>query len=228
MFNQIILEIYKKILRKIQIGIPSLQLRWSCRLFSGKVRIDSASRSKISIGKHAAIKGVISCSDGGISLGSNFALAVDSEIGAANGGVIVVGERVSIGTRCIISTTGEELKIGKGTSFFSDCVVSGAVSIGEGCLFARNVTIITSTHQIYGDGTIRENDAAFRASGQRNVQPVDIGDDCWLGMNTVVLMGVKLGKGTVVGANAVVTKSFPDYAIIGGVPAKVIGSRLCQ
>ena len=60
------------------------------------------------------------------------------------------------------------------------------------------------------------------------MDPILISEDCWLGANSVVLPGVSLGKGTVVGANTVVTKSFPDYAILGGVPAQIIGSRLSK
>ena len=54
---------------------------------------------------------------------------------------------------------------------------------------------------------------------------VVVGDDCWLGSNAVILPGATLSKGTVVGANAVVTKDFPQYSIIAGMPAKVIGKR---
>jgi len=54
---------------------------------------------------------------------------------------------------------------------------------------------------------------------------VSIGDDCWLGANVVVLLGVSISKGAVVGANAVVTKDFPEYSVSTGVPAKVTGSR---
>lgn len=52
-----------------------------------------------------------------------------------------------------------------------------------------------------------------------------IGNDVWLGANSLVLKGVKIGDGAVIGAGAVVTKDVPPYAIVGGNPAKVIKMR---
>jgi acetyltransferase-like isoleucine patch superfamily enzyme len=49
-----------------------------------------------------------------------------------------------------------------------------------------------------------------------------IDDDCWLGEGCRVLKGVHLGRGCVVGANAVVTRSFPPYSVVGGVPARLL------
>lgn len=56
-------------------------------------------------------------------------------------------------------------------------------------------------------------------------QPVEIGDDVWIGTRALVLDGVKVGTGAIVGAGAVVTKNVPPYAIVGGVPARVIRYR---
>jgi acetyltransferase-like isoleucine patch superfamily enzyme len=227
MAKKIILQIVRKILRKIEAAYFCLRFQFSFCVFAGKFRFDSAAISRFSLGRYSVLRGSISSFDSSISLGSNCALSAGAEIGAEKNGFIIIGDRVSIGPRCIISTTGETIKIGVGTSFFSDCDISGSVSIGEGCLFARNVTVLSSTHQIYGEGTIRENDALFqRDSSHRQYRHVDIGDDCWLGMNTVILPGVVLGRGVVVGANAVVTKSIPEYSIVGGVPATIIGSRI--
>ena len=55
--------------------------------------------------------------------------------------------------------------------------------------------------------------------------PIIIGDDVWLGSKSVVLKGVSIGKGAVVGAGAVVTRSLPSGVIAVGAPARVIGSR---
>jgi serine acetyltransferase len=52
--------------------------------------------------------------------------------------------------------------------------------------------------------------------------PVEIGDDCWLGANSVVLPEVKLGHHVIVAAGAVVTKSFPSDVVVGGVPAQIL------
>ena len=56
-------------------------------------------------------------------------------------------------------------------------------------------------------------------------QPVTIEDDVWCGANVTILKGVTIGRGSVVAAGAVVTKSFPPYSIIGGVPAKLLKMR---
>jgi len=57
-------------------------------------------------------------------------------------------------------------------------------------------------------------------------RPVRIGPDVWLGTKATVLRGVEIGRGSVIGANSVVTRDVPDYAIAVGVPAKVVRSRL--
>ena len=52
-----------------------------------------------------------------------------------------------------------------------------------------------------------------------------IGDDVWIGTNVIILPGVNIGSHCIIGAGAVVTKDVPDYAVVGGVPAKVIRYR---
>ena len=63
-----------------------------------------------------------------------------------------------------------------------------------------------------------------------NIQPwiekdIVVGNDVWLGSNSVVLAGVTIGDGTVIAAGSVVTKDIPEYVIAGGVPAKIIKDR---
>ena len=53
-------------------------------------------------------------------------------------------------------------------------------------------------------------------------EPIEIGDNCWLSANAIILPGVKLGNHVVVAAGAVVTKSFPDNCLVAGVPARII------
>lgn len=85
------------------------------------------------------------------------------------------------------------------------------LKIGHGTFIAPNVGIMTENHDL--------KDPNKRAGGK----DVIIGNKCWIGYNAVILPGVTLGDHTVVGAGAIVTKSFPDgYCVIAGNPAKII------
>jgi acetyltransferase-like isoleucine patch superfamily enzyme len=87
----------------------------------------------------------------------------------------------------------------------------GKITLGKGCYIAPNVGIITVNHDLNNlrKHTIAEN--------------VELGTECWIGMNSVILPGVTLGAKTIVAAGSVVTKSFPQgCVVIGGTPAKVI------
>lgn len=85
------------------------------------------------------------------------------------------------------------------------------ITLGRGTYIGPNVGIITANHDV--------DDLAAHADGQ----DVTIGEDCWLGMNSVILPGVVLGPRTIVAAGAVVTQPFPNGGVvIGGVPAKIL------
>jgi len=108
-------------------------------------------------------------------------------------------------------------KIGTGTWIGAFTVIdgSGGLTIGEGC------DVSTGVH-IYTHSTVRRC-VSGRSYDRIDRAPVVIGDRVFLGANAVVLMGVTIGAGAVVGAGSVVTHDVPPGAIVGGVPALVIG-----
>ncbi|MFN4285585.1 MAG: acyltransferase [Lacibacter sp.] len=83
------------------------------------------------------------------------------------------------------------------------------LEIGEKTIWAFNVCIQTGNHDLY----------------DRNIfhtKSVKIGKNCWIGNGVTILAGVELGDNVTVGANSVVTKSFPSNVVIGGVPARIL------
>ena len=101
------------------------------------------------------------------------------------------------------------LEIGGGTcvEYYFHAAAAELVRIGQRVLIAGRVYITDHDHEMPWD------------SGGLIARPVIIGDGCWLGEGCCILKGVELGPGCVVGANAVVTKSFPSGSVIGGVQA---------
>lgn len=96
-------------------------------------------------------------------------------------------------------------------------VMSAApIKIGDNTLIASGVVITSENHGINPEAADSYADTPLEA------KPVEIGKGCWLGENVIVTAGVTLGDRCIVAAGAVVTKSFPAYSMIGGVPAKKI------
>lgn len=113
---------------------------------------------------------------------------------------------------------GDGIIIGSGSGLGVNSMVHGPLEIGENVMMGPNVTILTHTHNI------KRTDIPMCKQGSI-VKGVIIGNDVWIGMRSIIMPGVKIGNGAIIGAGAVVTKDVPDYAIVGGVPAKVIRYR---
>ena len=93
------------------------------------------------------------------------------------------------------------------------------IRVGNGVLFASNI-FITDHHHGYNDERDINLAPSLRALVSKG--PVVIEDNVWIGENVSILPNLTIGEGTIIGANSVVTKSFPKYSVIGGVPAKII------
>jgi maltose O-acetyltransferase len=107
------------------------------------------------------------------------------------------------------------IKIGEDTIIGEGAVLDGRdkLTIGDHVDIASEVMIYNAEHDI--------NDEKFSAVSA----PVEIGDYVFIGPRAIILPGVKVGKGAVVAAGAVVTKDVAEFTIVGGVPAKEIGER---
>lgn len=113
------------------------------------------------------------------------------------------------------------VRIGDNSSFGDNghltCINS--VTIGNGVRIGRKVFICDNSH---GRCTRPELDMPANVRDMYSKGPIVIEDDVWIGEMVCILPNVKIGKGSIIGANAVVTKDIPAYALAGGNPAKVI------
>lgn len=105
--------------------------------------------------------------------------------------------------------------------------------LGKFCSIARNVDIGGDDHDYHKVSMLPEYRVnqiieSEEVSGVRKKTYCEIGSDVWIGTGAIVLGKVKIGDGAVVGGGAVVTKNVPPYAIVVGVPAKIIGFRCSQ
>ena len=119
---------------------------------------------------------------------------------------------------------GDGTSIPKGSTFYC---TEAPLTIGRKVVFGPRPTIITGDHRIDMVGKYII-DVTVEEKLPENDAPVVIEDDVWCGANVTILKGVTIGRGSVIAAGAVVTKSFPPYSVIGGVPAKLLKMRFTE
>ena len=123
---------------------------------------------------------------------------------------------IGINRKCIVATLrrNSEILIGDRSGFSGTVIAAaGSIRIGQNVLCGANTTI--TDYDWHGIEPDKRNKAA-------DPKPVVIEDNVWLGLNSVVLKGVTIGKNSVIGANSVVTKDIPDNMIAAGNPCRVI------
>lgn len=128
-----------------------------------------------------------------------------------------IGKRVEIwgGTTIWVAS---EVEIGDFSQINPGCFISGKVTIGNNVMIGPGAKIIGGSHNY------AQLDVPMRFQGGTTL-PIVIEDDVWIGANAVILGGCNVGRGSIVAAGAVVTKSIKKFTVVGGVPGKIIKNR---
>lgn len=117
------------------------------------------------------------------------------------------------------SAVSRDLRAGAFSYIGPGCLVYPKVTLGDYTMLANNVSIMGGDH-IYDQVEI-----PVIFSGRPVLKETIIGKDVWIGANSTIITGVKIGNGAIVAAGSVVTKDVEPYTIVGGVPAKKIKMR---
>lgn len=114
----------------------------------------------------------------------------------------------------------EGLRFGRNVSVHPMCYIDAwaGIVIGDDVSIAHAVTIMSTNHRF------DRFDLPIKEQGV-TAGPVEIGNDCWIGAQAVILAGVRIGPGSIVAANSVVTKDVPERTVVAGSPASVIRTR---
>lgn len=115
--------------------------------------------------------------------------------------------------------SGVGITIGKNSGLGINSRVRGPLNIGNDVMMGPDVIILGGGHNF------QRTDIPMRLQGQPPSTKTIIGNDVWIGTRAIIMPGVKIGNGVIIGAGAVVTKDIPDFAVVGGIPAKIIKFR---
>jgi acetyltransferase-like isoleucine patch superfamily enzyme len=174
------------------------------------------------IGRHCKIK---YCHK--ITTGKTITIGDNVEINALSVEGIKLGNNVTILRNTVIECTGNiknmgvGLVIGDDVGIAQNCFIQvrGRVTIGSHVMFGPNVSIFSENHGF--------SDLEIPMISQPTVRrEVIIEDDVWLGTRSIILSGVRIGKGSIIAAGALVNRDIPPYSVVAGVPGKIIKSRL--
>ena len=162
-----------------------------------------------------------------LKVGNNFIVEKGAEINCISTEGLQLGNKVTIGSYAMIrpsniygGSMGSGLKIGDKSNIGPYCYIgcSGYIEIGNNVMMAPRVSLYAENHNF------DSIDLPIKDQGVTTA-PIIIEDDCWIAANSVILAGVRIGKGSVIAAGSVVTKDVAPYSIMGGNPAKKLKKR---
>ena len=156
-------------------------------------------------------RGAFSMDGFGLAIGKHVTIAI------APGGSMRIGERLQLRDGCELSALGGEIVLEPNVFFNRNCtiVARDRIAIGSDCIFGPNVSIFDHDHGF-------DDPSKPIWAQEPRVEPIAIGNDVWVGANTVVTRGARIGNRVVVGANSVVTKDLPDGGLYAGNPATLV------
>jgi acetyltransferase-like isoleucine patch superfamily enzyme len=139
---------------------------------------------------------------------------------------VILGNNVTIARGVIIQCTGVIRSLGVGLRIGDNSAVGaysflgaqGGIVIGCNVIMGPRVNFHAENHRY------ERADVPIRMQGESR-QGIVVDDDCWIGAGSIILDGVHIGKGCVVAAGSVVTKSVPPYSVVAGVPARIVRQR---
>lgn len=162
-----------------------------------------------------------------IAVGKNFVAEDYCEIQGLSTQGLSFGDRVTVGRFAMIRPSGYYgrdvgvgLRVGNRSNIGANCYIgcSGGIEIGANVMMSPGVNLFAENHNF------ARTDIPMKDQGVTR-KPIVVEDDCWLASGSTILSGVRVGQGAIVAAGAVVTEDVPAFAIVGGVPAKIIGWR---
>lgn len=228
-------QMRKRIAKAKNIPAEKLSAWGWCEWFSfGCLALSRLTRGMLLKCRARGIKGWMLCDRGArvlfprhLRTGRQFSMEEGSMIIALSTRGIVFGHRCTVGrfayiapTNPLVGEAGEGLQVGDHSNIgpYSYIGCSGFIEIGHHVMMGPRVNLLSEQHNADDTATPMKMQGVQRSF-------IRIEDDCWIGANATILAGVTIGRGSIVGAGAVVTRDVPPGSVVAGVPARVIRQR---
>lgn len=160
---------------------------------------------------------------------------IDHSVPAENRKYVKTGRNCILNCRITFESSAGEVVIGDSTEIGNSTIICRErVSIGNNVTMAWGITVYDhDSHSLNHALRRKDHECMYRDAtngctlankdwNDVSSAPIRIKDDAWIGMNSIILKGVTIGRGAVVGAGSVVTKDVPDFCVVAGNPAKII------
>lgn len=155
-----------------------------------------------------------------LSLGEKTKIKTGSILDMRLGGAVELGDGTVVSEYVFLNPVDGWIRTGRDCSINPFCVIygHGGLTLGDKVRIAAQVSLVPMNHR-FDDPELTIREQSIEAKG------IVIEDDVWIGVKATVLDGVRIGRGAVIAAGAVVTHDVPEMAIVAGIPARTIGSR---